>query len=110
MLGVELGVAHAACELLRSRDGFLRFQCELVEVHVLFTKGQALRVWPALEFRVGMSSIGGCQGTRSRRYCLCTSLIAARICCSIRSRRRRAFTSSSCRRSTFSTPARFRPS
>ena len=57
MLRVELGIAHAACKLLRCRNSFLAFECQLVEVQ--------LGPFPLL--RVGISSMGGFQGTRSRR-------------------------------------------
>ena len=34
VLGVQLGIPHAARKLLRSRNGLLALECQLIEVHV----------------------------------------------------------------------------
>ena len=95
VVGGELGVARAARELLRGGDRLLALECQLLEVH---------------RHLLGAGCCAGRYRTTSRRYdgALRRSRLAARAraaACAARVR-----LSSSCSRSTCSTPARLRPS
>ena len=94
VLGVDLGVAAAARELLRGRDGLLGLDRQLVEVHRFLRSGS--------RFRRGRGRARG--GTACGPAAPPRAARARAAPCGAA-----AAATSSWRRSTISTPARFRP-